>query len=71
LTTFFIFVRIMDRNPMLCFRVFSACRARFLADLIFATGGYRVLLSKSRVLFVPGQALSMNNLQLFRGVLLG
>jgi hypothetical protein len=33
--------------------------ARFRADLMFATGCYRVLLSKSRVLFVPGGALSM------------
>jgi len=44
---------------MLALRVFSAWRARFLADLIFATGSYRVLLSKSRVLFVPGPPLSM------------
>ena len=45
--------------PILALRVFSAWRARFLADLMFATGFYRVLLAKSRVLFVPGRRLSM------------
>jgi len=45
--------------PILALRVFSAWRARFLADLMFATASYRVLLSKSRVLFVPGPPLSM------------
>ena len=38
LTTFLILVRIRDRMPILCLRVFSAWRARFLADLMFATG---------------------------------
>jgi hypothetical protein len=40
-------------------RVFSACLARFLADLMFATAFYRVPISKSRVLLVAGQGLSM------------
>ena len=44
---------------MLCLRVFSAWRARFLADLMFATGFNRVLMSKSRVLFAPGGPLSI------------
>ena len=56
--TFLICVRMRERRPILCLRVFSACRARFRADLIFATL-LRVLRSKSRVLFVPRQGLSM------------
>jgi hypothetical protein len=44
---------------MLCLRVFSAWRARFLADLMFATGFNRVLMSKSRVLFAPKGPLSI------------
>ena len=52
---------------MLCLRVFSAWRARFLADLMFATGINRVLSSKSRVLFAPGEPLSIT----FRNPLLG
>ena len=59
LTTPLILVRISERNPMLCLRVFSAWRARFLACLMFATGFFRVLRSESRVLFVPGPVLSM------------
>ena len=56
---------------MLALRVFSVWRARFLADLIFATGCYRVLLSKSRVLFVPGPPLSMTIRAAHEGRLLG
>jgi hypothetical protein len=44
---------------MLCLRVFSAWRARFRADLMFATGLNRVLCSKSRVLFAPLERMSM------------
>ena len=44
---------------MLCLRVFSAWRARFLADLMFATGLNHVLLEKSRVLFAPAVVLSI------------
>jgi hypothetical protein len=57
--TFLILVRIIERMLILALRVFSAWPARFLADLIFATGFYRVLLSKSRVLFVARPGLSM------------
>ena len=59
LMTFLILVRIVERRPILCLRVFSAVRARFLADLMFATGLNHVLISKSRVLFAASGPLSM------------
>ena len=52
----------LQMNDLDCYARAALWRARLLADLIFATAFYRVLLSKSRVLFVPGRLLSMPDL---------
>jgi hypothetical protein len=47
-------VRTRERKPILCLRLFSAWRARFCADLMFATFCYRV--REQRAAYYSGPA---------------